>query len=946
MNILRLVFLLGTALIAYGSPFGSSLAGSALGENKLLNGTFEEAAEEAGKQPKDWRTQGLVKRTQDKGNWKLKLTGKSSSPHARAAQTVSLPKDSLPFITVSTLVKGTDIQSVNEDQEGVAGLVVQFFDKDGKPVGKPLKSKEWDGKFSWRPWSGHARIPPEAATLEVGLELRGALGAVFFDEVKLAWGLPDDFDWTNFVIDGGFEYFNALSAWTMGEGHKIIYPGFEGLGALSLGSAADRSSTFQSIVIENTGLVQKAGFKMNYRFEGVEASQEGGGIKVEIEFLDAQGNRVDTVMFGPWTGKRDWTQLTGQLTLPSQTVRAVLGLTMEHAKGMAQFDNVRLEFQGQQGVLERRLESRTDTREWKIFQPVAGPLQGPLDLSSFLDPPAGKHGFLQAEEDGHFYFEDGTRARFLGINLQPPQALPTHEEAELFAERLAQLGFNLVRLHHLDAPWAAPNLFDPNFNDTQHFSKESLDRLDYFIAQLKSRGIYIYLDLLVSREFKSGDKVPGYLKLSRGAKGAALYNHRLIELQKKYAHDLLTHKNPYTKKKLIEEAAIVMMEIANENSLCRFHRKLPSLPLVYLEELRGLWLKHLALRGISHPERQAERYQDLKDPEVQAFYAGLQRDYFQEMSAFLKKLGLKAPLAGSNFALAGHDLETNAELDFIDRHAYWDPPEGGYGDFIRFHNRLITQEMKSNPIVNLARLKVKGKPFVVGEWNIDWPNEYRAAGPLLMAAYASLQDWDAILQFNFEGDLEPDLIKGNFDVSTKPEIFLQFAAAARLFHGRYVSPASEETINPSEFRPDDSQGIVLIESPKIVAAMGMVESRPIRFAAAAFKVESEFASLCLVSLDDLPLMDSKHWLLTAVARAENTGTIYNATRTFLRSSGTRPILLEPVKGSVSFPLKGRALPKVFVLDASGKRTKELKIPGNADLLEIPLGEGPVYEITF
>ena len=33
-----------------------------------------------------------------------------------------------------------------------------------------------------------------------------------------------------------------------------------------------------------------------------------------------------------------------------------------------------------------------------------------------LDAPAGKHGFVKVK-DGHFYFEDGTRARFWGTKI-------------------------------------------------------------------------------------------------------------------------------------------------------------------------------------------------------------------------------------------------------------------------------------------------------------------------------------------------------------------------------------------------------------------------------------------------------------------------------------------------------------------------------------------------
>src|SRR3990167_4786442 len=64
-----------------------------------------------------------------------------------------------------------------------------------------------------------------------------------------------------------------------------------------------------------------------------------------------------------------------------------------------------------------------------------------------LDPPAGKHGFCKVR-DGHFYFEDGTRAKFWGTNLCFNACFPTKEQAEIIADRLAFFGFNTVRLHH------------------------------------------------------------------------------------------------------------------------------------------------------------------------------------------------------------------------------------------------------------------------------------------------------------------------------------------------------------------------------------------------------------------------------------------------------------------------------------------------------------------
>lgn len=81
----------------------------------------------------------------------------------------------------------------------------------------------------------------------------------------------------------------------------------------------------------------------------------------------------------------------------------------------------------------------------------AEPNTGVLNYSHLLDAPAGKHGFVEAKK-GHLYFEDGTRARFLGFNVAARSNTPDHETADRMAERFASMGVNIIRLHAADAP--------------------------------------------------------------------------------------------------------------------------------------------------------------------------------------------------------------------------------------------------------------------------------------------------------------------------------------------------------------------------------------------------------------------------------------------------------------------------------------------------------------
>ena len=74
-------------------------------------------------------------------------------------------------------------------------------------------------------------------------------------------------------------------------------------------------------------------------------------------------------------------------------------------------------------------------------------------------------------------------------------------------------------------------------------------------------------------------------------KGLDNFEPRMIELQKKYARDLLTHVNPYTKTAYADEPAVAMVEINNENALFAVWGwdQLDRLPEPYATTFRKLW---------------------------------------------------------------------------------------------------------------------------------------------------------------------------------------------------------------------------------------------------------------------------------------------------------------------------------------------------------------------
>lgn len=171
-------------------------------------------------------------------------------------------------------------------------------------------------------------------------------------------------------------------------------------------------------------------------------------------------------------------------------------------------------------------------------------------------------------KDGKFDAE-GEKLRFWGVNIVSGAAFPEKNDAPFIAGRMRNMGINLVRFHHLDNPgWEgdAGSLFIGG-KGTRSLNPQTLDKLEFFIAQLKKNGIYVNMNLNVSRTFTTLDGVQGADSLVDFAKGATLFDPVLIELQKEYATQLLSHVNPYTGLPLTKDPVLAMVEIANENSL-------------------------------------------------------------------------------------------------------------------------------------------------------------------------------------------------------------------------------------------------------------------------------------------------------------------------------------------------------------------------------------------
>jgi hypothetical protein len=214
---------------------------------------------------------------------------------------------------------------------------------------------------------------------------------------------------------------------------------------------------------------------------------------------------------------------------------------------------------------------------WDDAQP------GPTDVSSLLSKPAGGRGFLRVR-DGHLH-DDVGRVRLFGVNLCFGANFPAQDDAPRIAARMAKFGINCVRFHHMDTSASPAGLLKA---DAKTIDPERLDRLDFLIAELKQHGIYTDLNLHVGRVYPGRPRwggMPGYFK------GVDNFDPEMIAQQQRYARDLLSHTNPYTKTRYAEEPAVALVEINNENALMHhwWNGELDAMPAPYADELGRRW---------------------------------------------------------------------------------------------------------------------------------------------------------------------------------------------------------------------------------------------------------------------------------------------------------------------------------------------------------------------
>ena len=419
-------------------------------------------------------------------------------------------------------------------------------------------------------------------------------------------------------------------------------------------------------------------------------------------------------------------------------------------------------------------------REWMPIGNSSGIQAGSiLDFSGNLERPAGKYGFLKVA-NGHFEFSGrpGVPVRFYGVNIVGDVHFMENQEIDRVADEFAATGYNQVRFHHFD------NYLKRKGEKSTVLDPERMDRLDYWIAALKKRGIYVTFDLYTSRRLTKGE-IPEYPDAAIGGneyKALVFVNENARRNFKEFSLNLLNHVNPYTGVAWKEERAIANLSLLNEDSIYATVDSSPRVRAIYERNFKQ-WLSRSG-RNATTQNRKHLREMFL----LETYEKG-----YRELAEFLQNAGLKVPITDQNFWTRIPLTVMRSKYHFTDHHFYWSHPVylGGYRPPMNIAS-FDAVERFAGGLGGLFSSRIYGKPFSVSEWNHCVPSSFSMQGVFLMSAYAGYQNWDSLNRFAYShsaGRIRSPRENAAFDLTGNPVRMLSERVGVCFFLRGDVRPA-------------------------------------------------------------------------------------------------------------------------------------------------------------
>lgn len=629
-----------------------------------------------------------------------------------------------------------------------------------------------------------------------------------------------------------------------------------------------------------------------------------------------------------------------------------------------------------------------------------------LNMSAFLDAPAGNHGVLKAQGD-KFVFEDGTEAKFWGTNIVGEACFPDNTVALEIVSRLSRSGYNLVRF--------------VNF-DEQELTEERLDKLAYFIKLLKDRGIYVYFSLLGNEKGDGAD-------ISDGWKIDGIFRDDLISKKSEFAGKLLKFHNKYTGMTIGSDPAVAMIDMADGNSMFDFEYGLSCLNVTDEESQKILTQKfNIFLRdkykttqklkkvwGDVLPYESIEKgtvvingnwkygiFDDARKKDVIEFFSYLQESCYNIISEKISECGYRGVISGFTNKwnnISALNSISNSKTDFIpvnmmfsygiDRTEKW-PYLTKLKDnliYVDTDSTVTSDGHDGKSLINLVKTRLSGKPFVVTEWGAANISRLYAENSFVMAAVAAQQGWTPIQYCFIQDEITKEKITDAYSVYSNPVTLGVSYSAAMLYYtmaeledvkyvnqniselyanktntpvlSEYLNSRTYTTVskNPSDKKKASSDefvidnggiywdmldGVFFAGTDKVIAFSGNTPKEE-SFDIVDFEIYATEAVLSLASLDDSKLSESEHMLLTLAGDVSNKGTSYT-TKYVMGKIGDGGAVYNPISGKIVIKTKNNY--DVYALNSDGTRKEQIDTEVTEDGFCSFLAYGAInYEIV-
>ena len=454
--------------------------------------------------------------------------------------------------------------------------------------------------------------------------------------------------------------------------------------------------------------------------------------------------------------------------------------------------------------------------EWVPFAPAEDEFrESAMDLRHLNERFAGENGRIVAREGRFFHSGNGEAVRFWGVN-GPPGSVEEPAELRKVARNLAKRGVNLVRIH--GAVFSPEGEADPK--KVQHV-------ID-IVESMRTEGIYSHASIYFPLWFRPSEQLE-WLAGYNGKKhpfAALMFNEEFQAKYRSWWEALLLTPGERSGRKLIDEPALMGVEMQNEDSFFFWTFSEPNIPEQQLRMLEGQfakWLvkKHGSLeaalakwkgQGLKRDAPSEGRVgfrplwnianeRTVRDIDTTEFLLETQTEFYEETLSFLRELGFKGLVCASNWSTASPEVLGPLEKlsymvgDFIDRHGYfacfhkgnesaWSLRDGHvYANRSALRFESIEQGQPRMFVHPVMDPQYGDKPSMISETTWTRPNRFRSEAPLYYAVYGALQDSDAIVHFAHDGTEWK--VKPNFWMQPwtlkSPAMMGQFPAAALIY---------------------------------------------------------------------------------------------------------------------------------------------------------------------